>query len=177
MLWPISGLKRLLEGRKFKIEYKEGESISSVPGLKGSRHVAEVFVKVLFRLLEFMMLDVAAGHTVYFDKKVKSRFFVVMAPVGEDFIKGKGLTKGSIKIDLKATKYKQPRFAFDPGYEKSTPAFVYAPEYIYAALVEEANAGMRYTRPTGKKFYFELTPEEREIRSEAWMAQRNYIDD
>lgn len=168
MLWPITGIGRLIKGKTPKIEYTEGNTIRDVPGLATSRHVIEVYIKVLFRLLEFMLLDVAAGYTVYFDKKRNSRFFVVFLPVGENYIKGKGLKATTSKVNLKITKYKEPRFGFDPGYAGSTPTQVIVPEYIHDVLIEEVNEGRKYARPLFKKFLSELTEEEKEVRIKAW---------
>jgi hypothetical protein len=39
-----------------------------------------VYSTVLFRLLELMIMDVIAGHVVYFDRNVKSMFYVDYKP-------------------------------------------------------------------------------------------------
>ena len=163
----ITGLTELMAGKHFKIKFKDGIKLKD---LVPHRHLITMYLKVLYRLLELMLLDVAEGHTVYLDKKRKSRFFVVMEPASQEFILGKGWDESSdlTKIDLKATGYSVPKFAFDPGYKNSTPTLVSAPRAIWSVLIENANKGKKYGRPTNKKFSFERTPEEKKEKLDRW---------
>lgn len=136
------------------IKTKKGYTIAD---LAPNYRKSDVYTRVLFQLLELMLIDVAAGNIVYLDKKRKARLYVVFKPASKNMLLGRGLKKDSKipKINFKATKYRVPMFAFDPGYENSTPAFVRVPTHIYAILIDEANTGRRYPKPVGKKFWFE----------------------
>jgi hypothetical protein len=69
-----------------------------------------VYSTVLFRLLELIIMDVIAGHVVYFDRNVKSMFYVDYKPASQEIISGKGI-KENMKIplvDFKVTNYRMP---------------------------------------------------------------------
>ena len=168
--YPVSGLARLLKKRKKlpKIRYTKGHRINDI---SKNRVNVEVFIKILFRLLELMLMDVAEGKTVYFDRKRKSRFFVAMIPAGSDAIMGKGLKEDSLKVDLKTSKYTLPQYAFDPG-GRANPAKVFVPEYLWEMLVDNVNMGKKYSRPAGKKFISEVSEEERDVRWAKWKKLR-----
>ena len=136
------------------IKTKKGYTLYNlVPNYRKS----DVYTRVLFQLLELMLIDVAAGDVVFLDRKRKARRYVVFKPASKNMLLGKGYNKKSKvpKIDFKATNYKVPMFAFDPGYAGSVPAFVRVPTHIYSILIDEANTGRKYSKPAGKKFWFE----------------------
>lgn len=142
----------LLKDRVDKIKYKKGFSNRDITADHGT---TTVYAKVLFKLLELMILDVIEGHIVYFNKRVKARFYVDYTPAGKNLIMGKGIKK-DMKIplvDFKVTRYRMPLIAFDPGYRRATPCQVYVPSYLYSLLVEKINAGKKYTKST-KDFWF-----------------------
>lgn len=149
----VFGITAILR-KTFALKYKKGYSISDY---STSRMNIRVFIKIFFRLLELMLLDVAEGHTVILDKKLNSQFFVVMRNVPTHF---SDTFKGGItKIDLKKSKYMLPHFAFSPG-DNHSPALVRAPKMIWSYLIEQVNAGKKYVTPTVPKFYFQKTDEE-----------------
>lgn len=142
----------LLKDRVKKIKYKKGFNNASITADHGT---TTVYAKVLFKLLELMILDVIEGHIVYFSRRVKSRFYVDWTPAGKNLIMGKGI-KDDMKIplvDFKVTRYRMPLIAFDPGYTRSTPCQVYVPSYLYSLLVEKVNSGKKYTK-SSKDFWF-----------------------
>jgi hypothetical protein len=53
----------------------------------------QVYSTVLFRLLELIIMDVIAGHVVYFDRNVKSMFYVDYKPASQEIISGKGIKR------------------------------------------------------------------------------------
>ena len=144
---------------KFRpVKYKKGFGSKSV-----AETIPQVYIKVLFKLLELILLDVAAGTVVVGDKKRNSRFYVGFMPAHPNMIAGKGWKekegKDRIpKIDLHKLNYKVPIFAYDTGHPKSFPAMVRAPKYIYSVLVENANSGVKYAK-VNKKFWWEIKKE------------------
>ena len=142
----------LLKDRVDKIKYKKGFSNKDMTSDHGT---TTVYAKVLFKLLELMILDVIEGHIVYFNKRVRSRFYVDYTPAGKNLIMGKGI-KEEMKIplvDFRVTKYRMPLIAFDPGYKNSSPCQAFIPSYLYSLLIEKVNSGKKYSKST-KDFWF-----------------------
>jgi hypothetical protein len=65
---------------------------ATVLGLLHLMEVLRVYSTVLFRLLELIIMDVIAGHVVYFDRNVKSMFYVYK-PASQEIISGKGIKR------------------------------------------------------------------------------------
>lgn len=173
MEYPITGLARLIRGKMPKIIWKKGHSIKEVdPG----RHNVIVFGKILFKLLEYMFLDVVDGHIVYFDRVRKSRFFIAFLPVFQKRMEHYKEEDTKYNVDFSVTNYTLPIFAFDPGYELANPAKVYVPEYLYEILIENVNEGKKYSRPYGKKFIRELNDKELKERLKRWEIVRSRLN-
>lgn len=143
----IVSVADLLQDRLDLVKYKPGCTSRSITSDGGT---SRVYSTVLFRLMELMIMDVIAGHVVYFDKKVKSMFYVDYKPASQSIIMGKGIKK-DMKIplvDFKVTNYRMPIIAFDPGYSASTPCECFVPPYLYSMLIEEVNKGRKYPKST-----------------------------
>jgi hypothetical protein len=56
-----------------------------------------VYSTVLFRLLELIIMDVIAGHVVYFDRNIIYVFIIDYKPASQEIISGKGI-KENMKI-------------------------------------------------------------------------------
>jgi hypothetical protein len=59
---------------------------ATVLGLLHDGGTSRVYSTVLFRLLELIIMDVIAGHVVYFDRNVKSMFYVDYKPASQEII-------------------------------------------------------------------------------------------
>jgi hypothetical protein len=141
----IVSVADLLQDRLENIKYKPGSGSRTITSDGGT---SRVYSTVLFRLLELMIMDVIAGHVVYFDRSVKSMFYVDYKPASREIISGKGL-KENMKIplvDFKATNYRMPIIVFDPGYKASTPCECFIPPYLYSMLIDEVNKGKKYPK-------------------------------
>lgn len=148
----IKSLRDIMEFKRIK--YKKGFSNRS---LTTTHKTSIVYMHVLFTMLELMLLDVVDGDTVFLDKKKGSRLYVDSRPVDVAMVGGKGWDEKkakSPKVDLRASGYRMPIFAFDPGPSTSRPALIHAPWYIYTALVENINAGKKYGKPL-KRFWYD----------------------
>jgi hypothetical protein len=44
-------------------------------------------------ITELIIMDVIAGHVVYFDRNVKSMFYVDYKPASQEIISGKGIKR------------------------------------------------------------------------------------
>ena len=146
----IIAMADLLHGKLERVKYKKGFKASDITSDHGT---SRVYSTILFRLMELIVMDVIEGHVVYFDKKIKSRFYVDFKPVSETLIQGKGLKEDSAIVDLRVTQYRMPIIAFDPGYKNSTPCHCFIPNYLYRMLVEKVNSGKKYSKST-KDFWF-----------------------
>lgn len=147
----IVSVADLLHDRLEPIKYNKGFNAKSITSDGGT---SRVYSTVLFRLLELMIMDVISGNIVYFDRKVKSMFYVDYKPASENMILGEGITE-DMKIpliDFKVTRYRVPVILFDPGYSTSTPCECYIPPYLYSMLIEEVNKGKKY--PKSKKVFW-----------------------
>lgn len=141
----IVSVADLLQDRLENIKYKPGHGARSISSDGGT---TRVYSTVLFKLLELMIMDVIAGNIVYFDRKVKSMFYVDFKPASQELIRGKGI-KEDMKIplvDFKVTKYRMPIIVFDPGYKASTPCECFIPPYLYSMLIDEVNKGKKYPK-------------------------------
>jgi hypothetical protein len=76
----------LLQDRLENITYKPGHGSRTI-----TSDASRVYSTVLFRLLELIIMDVIAGHVVYFDRNVKSMFYVDYKPASQEIISGKGM--------------------------------------------------------------------------------------
>lgn len=141
----------LIKGHMGTPKYKKGFSNKDIVAAHNNDLV---YNRMLFRLLELMIMDVINGDVVYFNKKAGSKMYVDMHPASPAMIKGKGLgKKDTEKIDFNVTRYRVPFIAYDPGGERSM-CKVFIPKYLYNELVRKANSGKRY--PKGlKKFWFD----------------------
>lgn len=148
----IVTVKDLLQGRLKKIKYKKGFSNKDVVTDHGT---TSVYAAVLFKLLELMIMDVIDGHIVYFNRRLKARFYVDWQPVSASMIAGKGITENmkTPLVDFKVSGYKMPLLTFDPGYKNSTPCQLFVPSYLYAMLIEKVNEGFKYTKGI-KEYWF-----------------------
>ncbi|MCK5788093.1 MAG: hypothetical protein KAH32_03795 [Chlamydiia bacterium] len=141
-----------------KIKFNVGWRVHDI-----SRDTKAIYIRVLFRLLELITLDVANGTVVIVDKKRGSKFYVASRSASKSMIEGKGWEKAQKKsdsipkLDLMKLGYKVPFFAFDPG-GKLRPVMVMVPKYIYAVLVENANKGMKFAK-SSKSFIWEVKKE------------------
>jgi hypothetical protein len=141
----IVSVADLLQDRLENIKYKPGYGSRTITSDGGT---SRVYSTVLFRLLELMIMDVIAGHVVYFDRNVKSMFYVDYKPASQEIISGKGIRE-DMKIplvDFKATNYRMPIIVFDPGYKASTPCECFIPPYLYSMLIDEVNKGKKYPK-------------------------------
>lgn len=141
----------LLHDKLKPIKYKPGFTAKSINSDHGN---SRAYSTILFKLMELMIMDVIAGNIVYFDRKVKSMFYVDFYPAPEAMIRGEGRHENN-KIDLidfSVTRYRVPFIAFDPGYKNSTVCFCHIPPYLYNALIQEVNNGRTYPKST--KVYF-----------------------
>jgi hypothetical protein len=137
----IVSVADLLQDRLENITYKPGHGSRTITSDGGT---SRVYSTVLFRLLELIM-DVIAGHVVYFDRNVKSMFYVDYKPATE-IISG---IKENMKIplvDFKVTNYRMPIILFDPGYKASTVCECFIPPYLYSMLIDEVNKGKKYPK-------------------------------
>lgn len=147
----VISMAELLAGELKKIKYKSGFNNKDIVSDGGT---SRAYSAVLFRLMELIVMDVIAGHIVYFNKKRGSKFYVDYQPAGPELIKGKGI-KDDMDfplVDLRVTRYRMPIIAFDPGYKNSTPCVCIVPKYLYAMLIEEVNKGKKY--PKGLKDFW-----------------------
>jgi hypothetical protein len=78
----IVSVADLLQDRLENITYKPGHGSDYYIWWRYSR----VYSTVLFRLLELIIMDVIAGHVVYFDRNVKSMFYVDYKPASQEII-------------------------------------------------------------------------------------------
>lgn len=143
----IVSVADLLQDRLEGIKYKPGCGSRTITSDGGT---SRVYSTILFRLLELMIMDVIEGHVVYFDKTVKSMFYVDYRPASQELISGKGIRE-DMKIplvDFKVTNYRMPIIAFDPGYKRSTPCECFIPPYLYTMLIEKINSGKKYPKST-----------------------------
>jgi hypothetical protein len=53
-------------------------------------------------------MDVIAGHVVYFDRNVKSMFYVDYKPASQEIISGKYKREHENSIGFKVTNYRMP---------------------------------------------------------------------
>lgn len=135
----------LLDNKVNRIKYKSGFNASNMSSDGGNSRAYSV---ILFRLLELMIMDVIAGDIVYFDRKVKSMFYVDYEQAPDFVIEGTRI-KEDLKtpmIDMKMTNYRFPFIAFDPGYKGSSPCKCTIPNYLYVMLIEEINKGRKYPK-------------------------------
>jgi len=142
----ITPLSELLHGKVDKIKYKKGFSNKDIVSDHGT---SQVYAKILFKLLELMIMDVIEGYIVYFNKYSTSFLYVDTRPVSQAFIKGE-YDKEDMKIpkiDLKVTNYRTPFIAFDPGGH-GTPCLVNVPIYLFSLLIEKVNEGKKYAKST-----------------------------
>jgi len=142
----------LLAGELKKIKYKKGFSNKDIVSDGGT---TRAYSAVLFRLMELIVMDVIAGHIVYFNKRVGSRFYVDYQPAGPELIRGKGIKENMDfpLVDLRVTRYRMPIIAFDPGYKNSSPCICIVPKYLYAMLIDAVNKGKKYPKGT-KDFWY-----------------------
>lgn len=141
----IVSVADLLQNKLDKINYKPGRNAKTISSDGGT---SRVYSTVLFKLLELIIIDVIAGNVVYFDRKVKSMFYVDFKPASQELIQGKGI-KEDMKIplvDFKVTNYRMPIIVFDPGYKAATPCECFIPPYLYSMLIDEVNKGKRYPK-------------------------------
>jgi hypothetical protein len=82
----IVSVADLLQDRLENITYKPGHGSRTITSDGGT---SRVYSTVLFRLLELIIMDVIAGHVVYFDRNVKSMFYVDYKPASQEIISGK----------------------------------------------------------------------------------------
>lgn len=135
-----------------KIKYKKGFNNADID----SHHkTSGVYVKILFRLLELMVMDVIAGHTVYFSKRTKARIYVDYRDVlMKNIMSAEELAKPHIpRVDFSVTRMRTPFIAFDTGHSKSSPCLLRIPEYLYIDLINQVNKGMKYAKSM-KEFFF-----------------------
>jgi hypothetical protein len=62
----------------------------------GLLHLMEVLPGVqhcVVSITELIIMDVIAGHVVYFDRNVKSMFYVDYKPASQEIISGKGIKR------------------------------------------------------------------------------------
>lgn len=144
--------KDLLAGRVKKIKYKKGFTNADITSDHGT---TAVYTKILFKLLELMIMDVIEGHIVYFSKKAKSIFYIDFRQASRELLLGKGAHKdmNTPLVDFKKTKYRMPIVSFDPGYVGSEPCMVFVPSYLYSMLIDKVNAGTTYIK-SNKDFWF-----------------------
>lgn len=144
----------LLQGRLEKIKHKPGYTNKDITSDGGT---TRAYSKILFRMIELMILDVIAGDVVYFDRRRKSRLYVDYKPATERMILGEGLDKTNRvideEIDFTITRYRVPIIAFDPGYAQANPCEVRIPPYLYNKLIKAVNSGKRYSK-SPKDFYY-----------------------
>lgn len=141
-----------LKDKVKKIKYKKGFNNSDID----SHHkTSGVYAKILFRLLELMVMDVIAGHTVYFNKRTKARIYVDYREVlFKNILSAEALAKPHIpRVDFSKTKMRTPFIAFDTGYKNSSPCLVKVPEYLYIDLINQVNEGKRFSKSM-KDFFF-----------------------
>lgn len=141
----------LIKGHMGTPKYKKGYSNKDIAVDHGNDIV---YNRIMFRLLELMIMDVIDGDIVYFNEKLGSKMYVDMHPASPAMIKGKGLDKmKGEKIDFAVTRYRVPFVAFDPGGARSM-CKVIIPSYLYNDLIRKVNSGQKY--PKGlKKFWFD----------------------
>jgi hypothetical protein len=84
----IVSVADLLQDRLENITYKPGHGSRTI-----TSDTSRVYSTVLFRLLELIIMDVIAGHVVYFDRNVKSMFYVDYKPASQEIISGKGIKR------------------------------------------------------------------------------------
>jgi hypothetical protein len=107
-----------LQDRLENITYKPGHGSRTITS--GWRYFQGVQHCVV-SITELIIMDVIAGHVVYFDRNVKSMFYVDYKPASQEIISGKGI-KENMKIplvDFKVTNYRMPIILL-PGYKAST---------------------------------------------------------
>lgn len=133
--------------KRFKpLKLNPGKQVHDV-----ARTSEAAYVKVIYRLMELILLDVADGTIVVVDKKRDAKFFVDFRPSSTAMIQGKGWKEAGERgnriprIDIRKFGYKDPIFAFDPG-GKAFLTLVRAPKYLYSVLIENANAGTKYPK-------------------------------
>lgn len=141
-----------LRDKVTQIKYKKGFKNADID----SHHKTPgVYNKILFRLLELMVMDVIEGHTVYFNKRTKARIYVDYRDVLMRNIKSADrLAKAHIpRVDFSITRMRTPFIAFDTGHAKSTPCLLKTPEYLYIDLINQINKGKKYAKSM-KEFFF-----------------------
>jgi hypothetical protein len=141
----------LLNNKVDRIKYKPGFNALSISSDGGN---SKAYSVILFKLLELMIMDVIAGDIVYFNKKIKSMFYVDYEAAPDFVIQGKNIKKDlkTPLIDMRMTNYRFPFIAFDPGYKNSSPCKCIIPNYLYVMLIEEINKGRKYPKST-KNFW------------------------
>jgi hypothetical protein len=108
-------------------------------------------------------MDVIAGHVVYFDRNVKSMFYVDYKPASQEIISGKGI-KENMKIplvDFKVTNYRMPIILLT-RYKASTVCECFIPPYLYSMLIDEVNKGKKY--PKVIRYFGKKKSNDRKIR-------------
>jgi hypothetical protein len=72
------------------------ENITNQATVLGLLHLMEVLQGVqhcVVSITELIIMDVIAGHVVYFDRNVKSMFYVDYKPASQEIISGKGIKR------------------------------------------------------------------------------------
>jgi hypothetical protein len=124
----IVSVADLLQDRLENITYKPGHGSRTITSDGGT---SRVYSTVLFRLLELIIMDVIAGHVVYFDRNVKSMFYVDYKPASQEIISGKGIKEMKIPlVDFKVTNYRMPIILLT-GYKASTVCECFIPHLYY----------------------------------------------
>jgi hypothetical protein len=149
----VLSVSDLLHEKVDKIKYNDGFSNSDITK---ARNTSAVYNKVLFRLMELMIMDVIEGDLVYFNRRSKARFSVHYWMTHKELIEGKGIHDNmeTELVDLTKTNYRMPVIAFDPGYKNSKLCLTYIPKYLYGMLIDKVNEGKKYPQ-SNKRFWFE----------------------
>lgn len=156
---PLTSLVK--DGIK-QIKYRKGFTNTDVCK---SHKTERIYAKVMFRLLELMIMDVLDGNIVYFSKRTGARFYVDYRDVTIKNVlnAGKFGRPDIEKVDFGVTNMRTPFVAFDPGYKGSGPCLVTVPKYLYNDLIHRVNGGKKYAKAS-KDFWFNKPPTDKAIK-------------
>jgi hypothetical protein len=149
----VISVASLLKGKVDAVKYEKGFSNKHIAA---NCHTNTVYNKVLYRLLELMIMDVIEGDLVYFHRETKARFSVHYWMTHPELIEGKGIHDDmeTNLVDLSKTNYRMPVIVFDPGYKDSPLCLTYIPSYLYGMLIDKVNEGKKYPQSI-KRLWFE----------------------
>jgi len=167
-------LREILKLRVPTVKYKKGFSGRKL----GMPTRQRMYSWIFYELIKLIVRDLMNGKLVYFQKNMKSVFYIAHVPVGEDVIRdGRPEQREGYEtpdIDLKVTGYTRPVVILDMRYKtRVRPCKVQVPPALYSEIVDLVNAGKTFIKPEGVTLD-RYSPDQIEA-NEKWRKRSNEI--